>query len=277
MLVHAERILEEMAQTRSHLEAARDLRAGELVIGASDTLACYLLPPLLAAFRARYPGVELRLDNRPSPATALAVAERRVHVGVVSLPLPPDSTAGGATARRSGAVRSPGSADRRCHRPAGSPPRPPDARGGPRPAGLSAAAPRPDHRQPGLPRAGVLPAPERAPPRHGDEQRGGAQTSGRARLWRLGCARVGHRPRDRGRIARRPSLAWSAGRAGRRPGHARDGSPTPGHRSLPGAGAGPAHAAPASSDSCASIRKTSPDSNPALTWRRMPPIDHMEA
>jgi DNA-binding transcriptional LysR family regulator len=92
MLVHAERILEEMARTRSHLEAARDLEAGELIIGASDTLACYLLPPLLAAFRARYPGVELRLDNRPSPATALAVAERRVHVGVVSLPLPREIT-----------------------------------------------------------------------------------------------------------------------------------------------------------------------------------------
>jgi DNA-binding transcriptional LysR family regulator len=34
--------------------------------------------------------VELRLDNRPSPATAPAVAERRVHVGVVTLPLPED-------------------------------------------------------------------------------------------------------------------------------------------------------------------------------------------
>jgi DNA-binding transcriptional LysR family regulator len=94
LLTHAELILEEMARTRSHLEASRDLRAGELVIGASDTLACYLLPPLLAAFRARYPGVELRLDNRPSPATALAVAERRLHLGVVSLPLPFDLTAG---------------------------------------------------------------------------------------------------------------------------------------------------------------------------------------
>ena len=89
LLGHAERILEEMTRARNHLEAARDLRAGELVIGASDTLSCYLLPPLLAGFRERYPGVELRLDNRPSPATALAVAEGRVQVGVVTLPLPP--------------------------------------------------------------------------------------------------------------------------------------------------------------------------------------------
>jgi DNA-binding transcriptional LysR family regulator len=95
LLAHAERIFEEMARARSHLEAAADLRAGELVIGASDTLACYLLPPLLAAFRDRYPGVELRLDNRPSPATALAVAEGRTQVGVVSLPLPQGLSAGG--------------------------------------------------------------------------------------------------------------------------------------------------------------------------------------
>jgi DNA-binding transcriptional LysR family regulator len=95
LLGHTERIFAEMARARSHLEAAADLRAGELVIGASDTLACYLLPPLLAAFRARYPGVELRLDNRPSPATALAVAEGRAQVGVVSLPLPAGLQVGG--------------------------------------------------------------------------------------------------------------------------------------------------------------------------------------
>src|SRR5688500_12297439 len=32
LLPHAERILEEMERTRTHLEAARELRAGELVI-----------------------------------------------------------------------------------------------------------------------------------------------------------------------------------------------------------------------------------------------------
>ena len=94
LLPHADRILEEMERTRAHLEATRELRAGELVIGTSDTLACHLLPPVLAAFRRKYPGVELRLVNQPSPATALAVAERHVHVGVVSLPLPAEALPG---------------------------------------------------------------------------------------------------------------------------------------------------------------------------------------
>jgi DNA-binding transcriptional LysR family regulator len=90
LLEHAERIFVEMAQARGRLEAAAELRGGELVIGTSDTLAYHVLPPVLQAFRKRYPGVELRLDNRPSPATAVAVAERRVHLGVVTLPLPDD-------------------------------------------------------------------------------------------------------------------------------------------------------------------------------------------
>jgi DNA-binding transcriptional LysR family regulator len=93
LLPHAEAIFAAMQRARTHLEAARELEAGELTIATSDTLACHFLPPLLAAFRKRYPGVDLRLDNRPSPAAALAVADRRAHVGVVSLPLPPHGDA----------------------------------------------------------------------------------------------------------------------------------------------------------------------------------------
>jgi DNA-binding transcriptional LysR family regulator len=88
LLDYATRILGDMDAARERLSSLGELRTGRLVIGTSDTLAYYLLPPVLAAFRDRHPGVELRLDNRPSPATALAVAERRVDVGIVALPLP---------------------------------------------------------------------------------------------------------------------------------------------------------------------------------------------
>src|SRR5689334_3631262 len=87
LVEHAERIFEEMDRAQVRLSGLHELRAGDLVVGASDTLAYYLLPPALAAFRARHPGIELRLDNRPSPATlaALRGAERAVDVGVVTL------------------------------------------------------------------------------------------------------------------------------------------------------------------------------------------------
>jgi DNA-binding transcriptional LysR family regulator len=85
---HAQRIFAEMDAARSQLAGLSELRTGQLVVGTSDTLACYLLPPILAAFRRRYPGVELRLDNRPSPATAARVGDRSVDLGVVTTPVP---------------------------------------------------------------------------------------------------------------------------------------------------------------------------------------------
>jgi DNA-binding transcriptional LysR family regulator len=95
LLDHARRILDEMEGARASLKALGALEQGNLVVGSSDTLAYYVLPPVLGAFRARHPGIELRLDNRPSPATAARVAEREADVGVVSLPLPPELQVGG--------------------------------------------------------------------------------------------------------------------------------------------------------------------------------------
>jgi DNA-binding transcriptional LysR family regulator len=88
LLKHTTRIFDEMALAEAELSALSELRFGELVVGTSDTLACYFLPPVFAAFRERYPNVELRLDNRPSPVIAERVSERQVDVGIVSLPLP---------------------------------------------------------------------------------------------------------------------------------------------------------------------------------------------
>src|SRR6188474_225365 len=88
LLEPAERILGEMTRARAGISALSGLGSGELVIGTSDTLAYYLLPPFLAAFRERYPAVELRLDNRPTPATAERVFERGADLGIVTLPLP---------------------------------------------------------------------------------------------------------------------------------------------------------------------------------------------
>src|SRR5512142_2151143 len=56
LLERAERVLDEMDRARESLQAVAELRDGVLVVGTSDTLAYYLLPPAIAAFRARYPG-----------------------------------------------------------------------------------------------------------------------------------------------------------------------------------------------------------------------------
>jgi DNA-binding transcriptional LysR family regulator len=88
LLVHAERAFAELEDARTALASLRELTTGRLRVGTSDTLATYLLPPVFAALRQRYPGVDLKLVNRPSPVIARLVAQREVDVGVVSLPLP---------------------------------------------------------------------------------------------------------------------------------------------------------------------------------------------
>jgi len=89
LLGHAERVFSELEEARAELAALRELRTGSLSLGTTDTLAIYALPGVFAAFRARYPRVEVQLLNRPSPALAEHVARREVDVAVASLPLPP--------------------------------------------------------------------------------------------------------------------------------------------------------------------------------------------
>lgn len=90
---HAEAVLHAVDEARSALEGQRGVVAGALGLGTSDTLATWVLPPVFARFRREFPEVELRLDNRPSPAVAEAVAARKLDLGVVSLPLPPTVSA----------------------------------------------------------------------------------------------------------------------------------------------------------------------------------------
>lgn len=85
---HLAGVLDALEQTRAALQQLDRVVTGTLLLGATDTLATHVLPPVFAAFRKAHPGVELRLDNRPSPAIAAKVAARELDLGVVSLPLP---------------------------------------------------------------------------------------------------------------------------------------------------------------------------------------------
>lgn len=86
LLEHLEESFRALDRARDRLAARREIEEGELTIGTSDTNACYVLPPVLEAFRERYPGVELRLSNRTSPATEAQVLAHEVDLGFVTLP-----------------------------------------------------------------------------------------------------------------------------------------------------------------------------------------------
>ena len=69
------------------LRALRGLEAGALRIGASTTVANYLLPPLLGAFHDRFPGVALRVTSANTRAIARLLLVRRLDVALVEGPV----------------------------------------------------------------------------------------------------------------------------------------------------------------------------------------------
>ncbi len=63
---------------------ANEYRArGELNIGASTTVALYILPPILAAFRYAFDNVDIRLMNRNSESILSALVEHKIDLGIV--------------------------------------------------------------------------------------------------------------------------------------------------------------------------------------------------
>src|SRR5579859_4625901 len=70
LLGHARTILAEARAADEALTAIRGIGAGALRIGASPTIATYLLPPHVQAFHARHPAVNVSLETAPSREVA---------------------------------------------------------------------------------------------------------------------------------------------------------------------------------------------------------------
>ncbi|MGH2350787.1 MAG: LysR substrate-binding domain-containing protein [Chloroflexota bacterium] len=88
-LRYAERIFALADELAMALADLHGLRAGRLLIGASSTPADYLLPPVLAAYRQRYPGVAVRLVTGNSTTIVEQIDRHTLDLGLVgSLPSP---------------------------------------------------------------------------------------------------------------------------------------------------------------------------------------------
>ncbi|MEO5694756.1 MAG: LysR family transcriptional regulator [Usitatibacter sp.] len=80
---YAERILALSGELDSRLREMSGQQAGPLMIGASTTLAEYLLPRILGEFKARNPGIVPRLFVANSEAVQERVAERSLDLGFI--------------------------------------------------------------------------------------------------------------------------------------------------------------------------------------------------
>ncbi|MEO7743174.1 MAG: LysR family transcriptional regulator [Usitatibacter sp.] len=82
-LEYAERILALSAELESRMREMTGHEAGPLLIGASTTIAEYLLPQIVGEFKARHPGIVPRLFVANSEVVQERVAERTLDLGFI--------------------------------------------------------------------------------------------------------------------------------------------------------------------------------------------------
>ena len=88
LLEHCERILEDYKRLEYemhllHNDLLHNEYTGGLKLGASTTIAQYVLPPLLASFIGKFPQVSLSLLNGNSREIEAALQEHRIDLGFV--------------------------------------------------------------------------------------------------------------------------------------------------------------------------------------------------
>lgn len=86
LLPRAQAILAAVADARRAVAEVEGVHAGEVRLGAGVTACTYLLPPVLARFRERYPGVRFLLREATTVAVLDALGRGDLDLGVVTHP-----------------------------------------------------------------------------------------------------------------------------------------------------------------------------------------------
>ncbi|MBY5970883.1 LysR family transcriptional regulator [Pseudooceanicola marinus] len=82
-LPEARAVLARLAEAEAMLADTRGLARGHLRLVASQTIAGYWLPPRIAAFRARHPGIEISLDLGNTREATADVLQGRLDLALV--------------------------------------------------------------------------------------------------------------------------------------------------------------------------------------------------
>lgn len=85
---HVKIAVEQLEAGEAELMQSRSLQAGTVFLATSEGALRCLLIPVLAAFRARYPGVRLRISNYSTPQAIAALRETTADFAVVTTPVP---------------------------------------------------------------------------------------------------------------------------------------------------------------------------------------------
>jgi DNA-binding transcriptional LysR family regulator len=68
-------------ELNTYLEPSRF--KGDLKLGASTTVALYIVPPILSGFRKKYPEVRISLFNRNSESVLKALVDHDIDIGII--------------------------------------------------------------------------------------------------------------------------------------------------------------------------------------------------
>jgi len=73
LLPYARKIIEAMEESKKAIEQVGAAKTGKLVVGASTTIGIYILPPLIAIYRSKYPQtiISIRVENTEGIEEAL--------------------------------------------------------------------------------------------------------------------------------------------------------------------------------------------------------------
>ncbi|MEG0498581.1 MAG: LysR substrate-binding domain-containing protein [Alistipes sp.] len=82
-LKHAEQITDSYRQMQLEMNLMSGTFNGELRLGASTTIAQYVLPPIIAKFITRFPDVKISMLTGNSEQIEQAIDEHRIDVGLV--------------------------------------------------------------------------------------------------------------------------------------------------------------------------------------------------
>jgi DNA-binding transcriptional LysR family regulator len=86
LLTYAEKLRDLAEQAENELAGMKGQAAGSLSLGASTTIAQYVLPVHLAAFSRRFPGVQLQVFGENTEQIADGVASGRFGLGLIEGP-----------------------------------------------------------------------------------------------------------------------------------------------------------------------------------------------
>jgi DNA-binding transcriptional LysR family regulator len=82
---HAEQLLALFAEMATLVHDVHHVRRGGVTIGASTSAGTYLVPPLLGAFHARYPGIQITLTVANRRSIEQALLTHQVDLAVISI------------------------------------------------------------------------------------------------------------------------------------------------------------------------------------------------